>query len=486
EIHAETPPKIEKTSAGQAVQQSIAVLPFVNMSSDEDFFADGLSEEILNLLAKAKELKVAGRTSSFAFKGRNEDLREIGKALAVGTVLEGSVRKSGNRLRITAQLINVEDGYHIWSETYDRELTDIFDMQDDIAAKIMAALEVHLGTAPVTRGRPTENMQAYQKFLAAKSRSQESFDTLLAIALLKDAVELDPNFAEAWEFLAIEYWTRAGTALPTAEGAKLAFDAAIKALEINPSLSIAAAMAVSADPQGFTWIREIEMLEKAYADHPDNALLNNALSFDLGETGYLSEALSVAEHWVAIDPLSTMANARYSEALRSVGREAEAIAMMQNAIDLGDQLGYMRQFVNYMFAGDVEAAISAYKSYLVSTDQDPNEADTWLRAAADPATGLQTLNKELAGRDIQERAEFYLAFGHLDEFYDELEQSQDPNVVWNESDLILQLAISHVNKGLSAHPRYIPIMEQMGITELWDIRGPPDRCDKTTGIWVCH
>ncbi|MDX1403929.1 MAG: hypothetical protein R3192_05305, partial [Woeseiaceae bacterium] len=110
--------------------QSIAVLPFVNMSDDDDYFADGLSEELLNLLAKIPDLKVAGRTSSFAFKGRNEDLREIGEALDVSKVLEGSVRRSGNRLRVTAQLVNVEDGYHLWSETYDRQMADIFDIQD--------------------------------------------------------------------------------------------------------------------------------------------------------------------------------------------------------------------------------------------------------------------------------------------------------------------------------------------------------------------
>ena len=191
------------------IGKSIAVLPFVNMSDDKDYFADGLSEEVLNLLAKIPELKVSGRTSSFKFKGRNEGLREIGDALGVATVLEGSVRKSGTRLRITAQLINVEDGFHIWSETYDREMTDVFDMQDDIAAKIMAALEIHLGTAEPKRKRPTENMLAYEKYLAARAHaSQDAWSSPASINLLKEVVEIDPTFAEAWEFLAINYWLR--------------------------------------------------------------------------------------------------------------------------------------------------------------------------------------------------------------------------------------------------------------------------------------
>ena len=150
-------------------EKSIAVLPFVNMSSDpeQEHFSDGLSEEILNLLAKVPELKVIGRTSSFAFKGKNEDLRVIGQTLGVTTVLEGSVRKSGDRVRVTAQLIDVSDGSHLWSETYDRTMTDIFAIQDDVAAAIIDALQIHVGTKP-TRGRPTDNIEAYALFFQAR------------------------------------------------------------------------------------------------------------------------------------------------------------------------------------------------------------------------------------------------------------------------------------------------------------------------------
>jgi TolB-like protein len=148
----------------QPVAKSIAVLPFLNISDDSDHFADGLSEELMILLAKIPNLKVAGRTSSFAFKGQNPDFREIGAALNVEHVLEGSIRRSGERLRVTAQLIKVEDGFHIWSETYDREMADIFDIQDDVASAITGELKLRL--APPAN-RPTESIDAYAIYLEA-------------------------------------------------------------------------------------------------------------------------------------------------------------------------------------------------------------------------------------------------------------------------------------------------------------------------------
>ena len=149
----------------ESAYDSIAVLPFHNMSNDpgQEFFSDGITEELLNALARLRNLKVAARTSSFAFKGQKVDIREIGKALNVATVLEGSLRKSGKRLRITAQLIDVETGYHLWSEIYDRELTDVFAVQDDITAQIMSALKVHLGAGETVQVTTTNNTEAMRR-----------------------------------------------------------------------------------------------------------------------------------------------------------------------------------------------------------------------------------------------------------------------------------------------------------------------------------
>ncbi|MFZ1988525.1 MAG: TIR domain-containing protein [Alphaproteobacteria bacterium] len=187
---------------------SIAVLPFVNMSSDpeQEYFSDGLSEELMNQLTQLKQLRVTGRTSSFAFKGRNEDLRVIGQKLGVAHILEGSVRKAGKRVRITAQLIKCDAGHHLWSHTYDRELDDIFAIQDDISREVAAALKIALGfdRVPQIPGG-TRNAEAYDLYLRALSQAQigSGADAIRrGLALFRRAVAIDPEFAAAWLYRA--------------------------------------------------------------------------------------------------------------------------------------------------------------------------------------------------------------------------------------------------------------------------------------------
>jgi TolB-like protein len=199
--------KVAVTPADSSLR-SVAVLPFVNMSSDpeQEYFSDGLSEELLNRLAQNEQLRVAARTSSFQFKGQNQDISEIGQQLKVDHVLEGSVRKSANRLRITAQLIQVESGYHLWSETYEREINDIFAIQDDIALAISKALEAELDAtlASTRHEQPTENLEAYQIYLQARyllaKRGEPNM--LEAHKLFESALDLDPAFSKAWSGLA--------------------------------------------------------------------------------------------------------------------------------------------------------------------------------------------------------------------------------------------------------------------------------------------
>src|SRR5664279_5826038 len=166
-------PNISKSNSEP--RESIAVLPFSNMSSDpeQEFFSDGISEEIINMLAQVPGLKVAGRTSSFSFKGKNQDLRLVGEQLNVNHILEGSVRKSGNKIRITALLINVEDGYHLWSERYDREMDDVFAIQDEIAVNIAEYLKINFFGSSETKAprKPTINMEAYTACLLYTSPS---------------------------------------------------------------------------------------------------------------------------------------------------------------------------------------------------------------------------------------------------------------------------------------------------------------------------
>ena len=191
------------TAACRAAK-SIAVLPFANMSADaeNEYFTDGMAEEIINALTKIQALRVASRTSSFAFKGKNEDIGEIGRKLKVSTVLEGSVRKMGNRLRITAQLVNVADGYHLWSERYDREMEDVFAIQDDISQAIVKALRVILseGEKKRDRERPHANVEAYDYYLRGRQYFHQLRGAVWSSArqMFNKAIEIDPEYALAY------------------------------------------------------------------------------------------------------------------------------------------------------------------------------------------------------------------------------------------------------------------------------------------------
>lgn len=238
----------EKPAAASATvpTPSIAALPLVNLSRDPDqeYFADGLAEELLNLLARIPGLRVAGRTSSFAFKGKSEDLRSIGQKLNVATVLEGSVQKAGDRIRINMQLINVADGYHLWSETYDRKLIDVFAVQDEIAQAVVNALKLKLlpGQAPTSIQHHTGNPEVYTRYLLGRQFSNHT--TLdgfrRAAESYEKALELEPEFAPAWAGLAqATYWITdwAESAADISEGHHRALAAAEKAVALGPNLA---------------------------------------------------------------------------------------------------------------------------------------------------------------------------------------------------------------------------------------------------------
>jgi serine/threonine protein kinase/Tfp pilus assembly protein PilF len=232
---------LPKTAVSQA--KSVAVLPFANMSADaeNEYFADGMAEEIINALSKVQGLRVASRTSSFAFKGKNEDIGEIGRKLKVSTVLEGGVRKMGNRLRITAELVNVADGYHLWSERYDREIEDIFAIQDDISQAIVKALRVILteGEKKAIESKPRTNIQAYDYYLRGRQFIHQLRRRSLEYArqMFNKAIELDPNYALAYTGVAdassllYQYFDARDFNLRQADKASK------KALELEPDLA---------------------------------------------------------------------------------------------------------------------------------------------------------------------------------------------------------------------------------------------------------
>ena len=335
-----TPPS--PTAVAAATDRSIAVLPFVNMSADkeQEYFADGISEELLNLLAQMPELRVIARTSSFSFKGEKLDIAEIAKRLHVAHVLEGSVRKSGNTVRITAQLVRASDRSHLWSHTYDRQMTDVFKVQDEIAAAVVSELKVKLlGAAPKTK---ETDPKAYALFLQARDISLQFSAAALeqAIALYQQALALDPKYAPAWVGLADTYLRQIAGGLRLAdEGAQLAREATTQALSIDPQFAPAhAALGLVA----ITYDRDLETaarhLEHALTLEPANPDSINTAGFLVRRLGRLAQAIAIGEYVITLDPINGDAYDDLGFSYFYAGRYDDAIAMFRTVLRLSPNL----------------------------------------------------------------------------------------------------------------------------------------------------
>lgn len=297
----------------RAVMPSIAVLPFVDMSPlrDQAYFSDGLSEEILNALAHVEGLHVAGRSSAFAFKGRDEDLRVIGQKLNVGAVLEGSVRKAGSRVRITAQIVDVADGYHLWSETFDRDLADIFAVQDDIAKAVVQALKIKLlpGRAPPARALHTTTPEVYEQFLLARQFyaqfTPEGFRR--AAAAYEKTIALDPNYAPAWSGLAIQLsnlMDSASTPVEAANVGRRSLAAAEKAIALDPDLAEGyAARSLLRATVHWDWRGAQLDMDRALSLAAGDANTQRRSAILFAALGRRDEAIAAARKAVEIDPL---------------------------------------------------------------------------------------------------------------------------------------------------------------------------------------
>jgi TolB-like protein len=491
-------PEITETHA--PVDKSIAVLPFVNMSDDKDYFADGLSEELLNLLARIPDLKVAGRTSSFSFKGKNDDLRAVGGALGVGTVLEGSVRRSGERLRITAQLINVEDGFHIWSDTYDREMADIFDIQDDVANAIISALQLHLiSDTAVEAERSTENTEAYALYLESLAMFREGSNPLETIELLDRALELDPQFVRGHEQKAILYWTAAGWDLDSPTAQQLVYDSAKTAFDIDPSSIVAQTFMATADPTGWTWSIDVAAIERALEELPGNYSLLHSYCWDLGMVGYYRQALKCADRLISLEPLAALGYERKGVALIAMGRNAEAYEAWRKAADLGIAGNVTSTIFDHLLHGEDEQAIELLEAL---PPRDARKVFSlgsrnfrgFVEKARDSETGVQYLRDTVSAmaasaNDYVEATHayvWYLAFGALDEYYDVIYEMDEVDTAWTNSDVLTYIGRAYKASGYTAHPRFTPLRNRWGMLDLWEERGPPDDCSKIDGNWVCE
>jgi TolB-like protein/lipoprotein NlpI len=351
------------TSLTAIPEKSIAVLPFANMSDDKanDYFSDGISEELLNLLAKIPQLKVTARVSSFSFKGKELDIPEIARRLGVAHVLEGSVRKAGDQVRITAQLIHAADGFHMWSETYDRKVDDIFKIQDEVAGKVVKELKLSL-LEPPPKARTTDP-KAYALYLQAKelARHMNAAAFEQSDAFYHQVLEIDPRYAPAWNGLAGNLVDKADDGIVSSpEGYARAREAAEKALAIDPDYAPTHAR-----------LGRIAMFENDFAgaanhferaitlDPTDLDVLQDA-AFFLFDLGRMDEAVALQQAVVRRDPVNTTSLHYLGVYQRYSGRYDEAIAAFRTALSLNPGRGavHFALGVALMLRGDAAGALA--------------------------------------------------------------------------------------------------------------------------------
>ena len=449
---------------------SIAVLPFVNISDDagNEYFSDGLSEELLNLLAKIPELRVAARTSSFSFKGQQLEIPEIAARLRVAHILEGSVRKAGNQVRITAQLIKADDGFHLWSETYDRTLDNIFVMQDEIAAAVVGALKISLlGAAPVAA---EVNPQAYALFLQARylfnQRSRENYEK--SARAYRQALDLDPDYAAAWAGLASVTVNQAGyNYIDLDSGVQQARAAAERAIELDPGL--AAAWASLAQIQGFyefNWNGAYESAQKALQLEPANSEVLAQAARLAGSLGKFDQDLVYSAQAVDLDPLNYAALNGLSSAYEQAGRLDEAEKTIHHLLTLNPGFAGAHSTLAYILLrqGKAEQALveseteredfwrSLSKAITLHTLGRKAEADAELASFIE-------LNHEFGAYQIAEihawRNEPDEAFQWLEKAY----QQRDPGLgaLLNDTSIM----------NLHQDPRWQPLLEKVGLLDAW-------------------
>ncbi|MGB6340876.1 MAG: tetratricopeptide repeat protein, partial [Candidatus Aminicenantaceae bacterium] len=372
---------LSETMAMLDDQNSIAVLPFTNMSADpeQEYFCDGMAEEIINSLTKIKDLRVVARTSAFSFKGKNLDIREIGKQLNVGKILEGSVRIAGNRIRITAQLINIADGYHLWSDRYDRELEDVFAIQDDVTMAIVDNLKFKLvkqQKAAVLK-RDTDNVEAYNLYLKGSHYLHmyggRGFDE--AIDCYQQALQKDPNYSMAYYglfevYISLSYWGN----IPPKEAVPKAKAYAKKALEIdNTNGEAHGALGFIHTTHDWDWKAAEQKIKQALELSPNSAMMRMYYSFLLSNLEKHEEAIVEAMRAQALDPISSFINAFVGLAFFYPGQFDRAVEELQKVIKMNPDfyLAHYHLGMVYSAQSNIEGAIAEYEKAVECSDGVP-------------------------------------------------------------------------------------------------------------------
>ena len=446
-------------------RSSIAVLPFADLSpeGDQEYFSDGIAEELLNLLVQIPGLLVAARTSSFSFKSQNLEIPEIAERLNVAHVLEGSVRKSGNQVRITAQLIRAADGFHLWAESWDRSLDDIFGIQDEIAAEVVAQLKIKLlGGAPTVAAT---NPDAFALFLQARhvGRQQTAEGYEQANALFLQALEIDPDYAPAWAGLAQNYGNQASFGLrPRDEGFRLAREASNRALAIDPEFasgySVLGWVATHQDGDLVAAARNYECaLELAPTEAGSVSYAAN-LALNLGR---LDEAIALMEYAIVRDPVNSNSHSGLGYAYRSVGRPDEAIASHRTALSLSPgRIGMQYNIgVDLLFVGNPEAALAAMQQESFEGYRLIGLALAYhaLGQAAESDGALAELIEKYE-QDAAYNIAYVLAFrGEADRAFEWLGKA----VEYNDPGLA-EIAVEAVFANIHDDPRWLPFLESIG------------------------
>jgi TolB-like protein/Tfp pilus assembly protein PilF len=438
---------------------SIAVLPFVNMSDDagNEYFSDGLSEELLNLLARIPELKVAARTSSFSFKDKDLEVTEIASRLKVAHVLEGSVRKQGNQLRITAQLIQADNGYHLWSETYDRQLDNVFQIQEDIAIAVVDALRsTLLGEVPKIR---KTDPAAYQLFLEGqylKRRiSKDSLDR--AIEAFKQVVEIDPDYVPAWAELADTYiWGGGSDELSEEERMALADQAIQTAISTDPDYAFAYYV------RGISWIFTknrfklgIEDFQHALKLDPDDAFIVAAIGKGAFLTGKFELAITQYQAALAMEPIVPEFHWFLGMAYLSSGRLDDAEASFRKLLSLSpSSLGRYQLWQTLLLKGELEAALA--------------ESDTnFRRAVIHYALGNSAKADEYLAELIENAGPYAMAMvygyrGDVDKAFEWLN-----NYLEKGDDYPTFILTETAFRSIHSDPRWEPFLEKLGLLQFW-------------------
>jgi serine/threonine-protein kinase len=445
-IDGKTAVKNAQNIRGAAPAKSVAVLPFVNMSADaeNEYFCDGLAEELLNALAKIDDLKVAARTSAFSFKGKNTNVSEIGTVLNVKTVLEGSVRKSGNQLRITAQLINATDGYHLWSERYDREMKDIFDVQDEITLAVVDALKVKLlgEEQGAVLKRYTRNPEANEFFLRGlfyfNKFTPDDFQK--ASENFQSAIAIDPNYTLAYVGLAEAYTELSFFSFSPNETMPKAREAANKALELDDTLGEAHnSLAIIKMYFDWDYAGAEQEYKRAIALNPGNPPAHMWYGFYLGLMGRFEESLKEMQRAQELDPLNAPNNSGIGIVLLWARQFERAIEQFRKVLELNPNYYIACNYLAEAYAhiGDFDSAIATIEKVQQAVT-DPltlSTAGYLYGKSGDRIKALEILN-EFEKRSNEEYvpamnfAQIYAGLGDIEQALVWLDKACNERAVW--------------------------------------------------------